>query len=198
MREKIKLMLFGAFIFYVVLVVGLIIYTGSNHEDSFEIFESDSDLIRAQKLNSYKEKLATMENNTCTTFIKELIDYYEKTDFKGKVTYQDYYNQIARANDENDSFINFYKKAEKSCNLSEKQKEEYNFDYLILASFIQKDEIMQNYYYDYELNLEDKYFRELSAVYFIKYQNYINRESILIMISNLIEISEKGDFSHGK
>ncbi|MGM9878503.1 MAG: hypothetical protein ACI31R_00520 [Bacilli bacterium] len=198
MREKIKLMLFGAFIFYVVLVVGLIIYTGSNHEDSFEIFESDSDLIRAQKLNSYKEKLATMENNTCTTFIKELIDYYEKTDFKGKVTYQDYYNQMVRANDENSVFFNFFEKAEKSCNLNEKQKEEYNFSYLVLAGSIQIDEIMKNYYYDYELNLEDKYFRDLSAVYFIKYQNNINRESILIIISNLIEIYEKGAFSYGK
>ena len=75
MKEKVKFMLFGAFIFYVIGVVTLIIYNGTNYKDSFYI---KPDSLQEQKLNSYKQKLSTMDNNTCNATIKKLIDYYEK------------------------------------------------------------------------------------------------------------------------
>lgn len=52
---------------------------------------------------------------------------------------------------------------------------------------------MQTNYYSYELNIKDKFFRGISEPYLAEYEYKINRNSILTIISNLIEISEKGE-----
>lgn len=192
MKDKIKTMLFGAFIFYVVLIVGLIIYNGSSYEDSFEIPSDDSS--RTQKLNLYKEKLSTMDNNACNVFIKKLIDYYEKTDIKGKIKYSDYYKQTVNNDGDDYILVNYYEDAKKSCNLTDKEIDEYNFNYLFLTGSIQIDEIMEKYYYNYEINLRDNFSRLIAEPLLYRYEYDINRDSTLIIIKDLIEISEKGVF----
>lgn len=72
-EEKVKFMLFGAFIFYVIGVVTLIIYNGTNYKVSFYI---KPDSLQEQKL----------------------IDYYEKTNYKGNVRYKEYYKQLEDPN----------------------------------------------------------------------------------------------------
>lgn len=72
-EEKVKFMLFGAFIFYVIGVVTLIIYNGTNYKVSFYI---KPDSLQEQKL----------------------IDYYEKTNYKGNIRYKEYYKQLEDPN----------------------------------------------------------------------------------------------------
>lgn len=72
-EEKVKFMLFGAFIFYVIGVVTLIIYNGTNYKVSFYI---KPDSLQEQKL----------------------IDYYEKTNYKGNISYKEYYKQLEDPN----------------------------------------------------------------------------------------------------
>ena len=72
-EEKAKFMLFGAFIFYVIGVVTLIIYNGTNYKVSFYI---KPDSLQEQKL----------------------IDYYEKTNYKGNIRYKEYYKQLEDQN----------------------------------------------------------------------------------------------------
>lgn len=72
-EEKVKFMLFGAFIFYVIGVVTLIIYNGTNYKVSFYI---KPDSLQEQKL----------------------IDYYEKINYKGNIRYKEYYKQLEDPN----------------------------------------------------------------------------------------------------
>lgn len=182
-------MVMGAFIFYVIAIICLIVFTGILKTDSFYIAKNEE---YDEKLNSYKQKLSSMEDNDCNKSIKNMIDYYEKTNFDGDVKYKDYNMQMI----DSEPFLSNYSKIKNACNLSDEIIEKYDLELLILSSFIQFDEIIQNHYYNYELSLKDIDFRLVSEPSLFNYEYQINRKSILAVISNLIEISSKEDNSY--
>ena len=188
MKEKIKLMVLGAFVFYVLGVIGLIVYNGLSYNDSFYI--SDNDEFN-KRLISYKQKLSSMKKNACTASINNLISYYEKTNFTGEVKYSDYFKQGFNDDEKIKFLTSFYADTKNACKLSDEVIEKYNFKSLFLGGSIQFDEIMQNNFYGYELNLKDKFFRDIAEPNMIYYEYNLNRSSILAIISNLIEISSK-------
>lgn len=182
-------MVMGAFIFYVIAIIVLIIFTGILKTDTFYITKNEE---YDEKLNSYKQKLSSMEDNGCNKSIKNMIDYYERTNFDGNVKYKDYNMQMI----DSDPFLSNFSKIKTACNLSDEVIEKYDLKLLFLSSFIQFDEIMQDYYYNYELSLKDIEFRIVFEPSLFNYEYQINRKSILAIISNLIEISSKGDNSY--
>ena len=188
MKEKIKLMVLGAFVFYVLGVIGLIVYNGLSYNDSFYI--SDNDEFN-KRLISYKQKLSSMKKNACTASINNLISYYEKTNFTGHVKYSDYFKQGFNDDEKIKFLASFYADTKNACKLSDEVIEKYNFKSLFLGGSIQFDEIMQNNFYGYELNLKDKFFRDIAEPSLAYYEYELNRSSILAIISNLIEISSK-------
>lgn len=188
MKEKIKLMVLGAFVFYVLGVIGLIVYNGLSYNDSFYI--SDNDEFN-KRLISYKQKLSSMKKNACTSSINNLISYYEKTNFTGEVKYSDYFKQGFNDDEKIKFLTSFYADTKNACKLSDDVIEKYNFKSLFLGGSVQFDEIMQNNYFGYEINLKDKFFRDIAEPNMIYYEYNLNRSSILAIISNLIEISSK-------
>lgn len=193
MKEKIKLMVLGAFVFYVLGVIGLIVYNGLSYNDSFYINDNSE---FEQRLTSYKQKLSNMEKNACTASINNLISYYEKTNFTGEVKYSDYFKQGFNDDEKIKSLTSFYTDTKDACKLSDDVIEKYNFKSLFLGGSIQFDEIMQNNFYGYELNLKDKFFRDIAEPSLSYYEYELNRSSILAIISNLIEISSKDGVKH--
>lgn len=191
MKEKIKLMVLGAFVFYVLGVIGLIIYNGLNYNDSFYINDNSK---FDQRLNSYKQEVLNMEKNACTDSINNLISYYENTNFTGNVNYNDFYKLVFNDETNNESLLSLYSDTMNACNLSDEIIEKYNFGLLFLGGSIQFDEIIQNYSYRYEIGLNDLIFRG-NDFSLANYEYNLNRNSILTIISNLIEISKDGDFN---
>lgn len=192
MKEKIKLMLLGAFIFYTITIITLIIYNGKSINKTIE-FPSNEEYT--ETLNTYKQQLSTMEKNTCTNAISNLINYYEKTNYT-TITYKEYYNQMIK--EQTPTLLSQFPTIKKACNLNEQTINKYNFDFLFLTGTIQFDEILQNKYYNYELSIKDNYFRQIVEPNLIPYEYNTNRKSILIIISNLIEISKKEASNYDK
>ncbi len=195
MKEKIKLMLLGAFIFYALAIIGLIIYNGSSYNDSFHIEENTEN---TQKLTSYKQKLSKMENNSCNNTINELITYYEKTNYSGDIKYSTI-NKLIFHNSENDTILSSnYDNIKKACKLNDEIIEKYNFDYLFLSGSLQFDEIIKDNNFAYELSFKDSSFRAIAEPNITNYEYAINRNATLTIISNLIEISSKAGGNNEK
>lgn len=195
MKEKIKLMLLGAFIFYVIGIIGLIIYNGSNYNDTFYINDNPE---FAKKITLYKQKLSKMEDNSCNKSISNLIDYYEKTNYSGNVKYSTI-NKLMFNNSENNTILlSHYDDIKKACKLNDETIEKYNFNYLFLSGSLQFDEIMKDNYFAYELSFKDSFFRSIAEPSITNYEYAINRNATLTIISNLIEISSKDGVNNEK
>ena len=183
MKEKIKLMLLGAFIFYTITIITLIIYNGKSINKTIEFPNNEE---YTETLNTYKQQLSTINN---------LINYYEKTNYT-TITYKEYYNQMIK--EQTPTLLSQFPTIKKACSLNEQTINKYNFIFLFLTGSIQFDEILQNKYYNYELSIKDNYFRQIVEPNLIPYEYNTNRKSILIIISNLIEISKKEASNYDK
>lgn len=195
MKEKIKLMLLGAFIFYVIGIIGLIIYNGSKYNDTFYINNNPE---FTKKITLYKQKLSKMENNSCNNQISKLITYYEKTNYSGNVKYSTI-NKLIFNNSKNNTLLSSnYESIKKACKLNDETIEKYNFDYLFLSGSIQFDEIIKDNNFAYELSFKDSSFRAIAEPNVANYEYEINRNATLTIISNLIEISTKDGVNNEK
>ena len=195
MKEKIKLMLLGAFIFYVIGIIGLIIYNGSKYNDTFYINNNPE---FTKKITLYKQKLSKMENNSCKNSISKLISYYEKTNYSGNVKYSTI-NKLIFNNSKNYTLLSSnYESIKKACKLNDETIEKYNFDYLFLSGSIQFDEIIKDNNFAYELSFKDSSFRAIAEPNITNYEYTINRNATLTIISNLIEISTKDGVNNEK
>lgn len=195
MKEKIKLMLLGAFILYAIGTIGLIINNGSNYNDTFYINNNPE---FTKKITLYKQKLSKMENNSCNNSISKLITYYEKTNYSGNVKYSTI-NKLIFNNSKNYTLLSSnYESIKKACKLNDERIEKYNFDYLFLSGSIQFDEIIKDNNFAYELSFKDSSFRAIAEPNVANYEYEINRNATLTIISNLIEISTKDGVNNEK
>ena len=192
MKEKIKLMLEGAFIFYTITIIILTIYNGKTINKTIEFPSNDE---YTETLNTYKQQLSTMKKNNCNNTINNLINYYEKTNYT-TITYKEYYNQTIKG--QTSTLLSHYPTIKQACNLNEQTINKYNLNFLFLTGSIQFDEIIQNQSYNYEINIKDNFFRQIVEPNLTTYEYNINRKSILIIISNLIEISKKEASNYDK
>lgn len=183
MKEKIKNVLFSISLFYSVVIVVFMCITLNNMKASIEL--NDSEENRNTIIN-YKEQLLTLEKNDCTKVIGKIIEHYEETSYTGNVNLREMYEY-----DNENSILSYYGEAKEKCAISKEDEEKYNFPIKFMTVSIQRDEIYQPYYFQYELSIEDRPMRLIaeSAISNIEYK--INRDMELEIISSLIELSNK-------
>ena len=183
MKEKLKFYLFASSIFYSITILLLIIFNISNSVTSIELFDSIENI---NKLNEYKKEVTLLEQNSCTNTINQMIDYYEQTSYNGKVNLKDIYNLGIEK-----SLLSFYIEIKENCDLTDKDIEKYNLPTKVLASSIQQDELLQNYYFQYELNLKDIFTRTVIEADISNTEYKISKNLQLEIIANLIELSNE-------
>lgn len=183
MKENIKKVLFGTSIFYSLIIIVLMIIKTNTLVDTVELIDSEENKT---KLNEYKEKLTTLNQNSCTKVINEIIKHYEETSYSGKVSLREIYEY-----DFDNSLLSYYIKVKDNCKISEADEKKYNLPFKFITSSIQRDELYIPYYFQYELGINDHITRLIiePQIHGIEYQ--INRVAELEIISDLIEISSK-------
>ncbi len=183
MKEKIKSILFIISIFYSVTIIVLMIFVTNNMVTTVELSDSKENI---NKLKEYKLQVNSLEDDKCTKIINKIIKHYEETSYDGKVSIKEMYEY-----DFDNNLLNYYVDVKKDCNISEVEEKKYNLPSKFVAASIQRDEIYQRYYFQYELNFVDFYMRNIGQAFLSGVEYSINRSNILEIISNLIEISNK-------
>ena len=181
MKEKIKNVLFSASIFYTVFIVGLMVFTLCIMTDSVELHDSDDNKSR---LSDYKEIVSKLEDNECKNVINDIIKYYEDTSYNGSVNLKEMYDY-----DGKNGLLFYYTKAKDACNIGETDEKEYDFPTKFISSIMYREVIYQKYYFQYELKFTDMYVRDIAEAHVHKTMYIASRNTILDIISGLIEIS---------
>lgn len=185
MKENIKNILFTISIFYSLVIIILMCVTTSNLVINVELHDSEENRI---KLTEYKVELRSLPKNSCTDVIEEIIRHYEDTLYDGKVNLRKMYEY-----DTTNSILSYYNKAKDKCNISEEDEKKYNLSTKFITSSIQKDEMYQRYYFQYELRIIDYFNRLIIEPATTGIEYHINRTEELEIIKALIEISSMED-----
>ena len=188
MKEKIKNIILTISEYYAVVTVLLMIFKINNIVDTVELTDSKENI---NKLNEYKEKYALLDKNSCTKLIGDVITHYEDTSYNGKVKLKDMWDY-----DGNNGLLSYYLKIKETCNFDDKILEEYNLPSKFLTASIQRDELYQRFYFEYELGFVDVYMRDIAAATLSSVEYNINRKNELEIIESLIEIYSKGEIAN--
>ena len=181
MKEKLKNILFIVSSFYSMVVVIFMLIVSSNLSDTIELQDLEEN---KSKLNEYKQQLANLEQNSCTEVINKIIEQYEKTSYDGEVSLREMFEY-----DFDNSLLSYYIGVKDNCNLDSNQQEKYNLPIKFITASIQRDELYEKYYFQYELKLSDYSNRLIIEPLISNVEYQINRGMQLEIISNLIEIS---------
>ncbi len=151
--------------------------------------ELHDDKENIKKLNTLKQEVLLLEDNSCSNVVNELIKYYEKTSYDGMVNLKELYDSKI----DNSGFLGYYTDLKDSCNLTEEDNDKYSFSDLFITTTIQNEEIYQRYLYQYELGVKDLYFRSVVEPNLNNTEYRIRKKSELKIISNVIEmVKERG------
>lgn len=183
MKEKIKKILFNTAIFYSLFIVILMIITMFKISSTIELNDTYEN---KKKIIEYKEKVENLDQNECTKVINDVIEHYENTSYDGEVNLKIRFDKIM-----DKGILSYYFDAQEKCNISEEEKEEHKLSLRFLTAQIQMEEIFQRYYFQYELNMKDLFFRLIVEPNLSSVEYKINRETILEIIESLIEIASK-------
>ena len=179
MKENLKKILFIISIFYSLVIIVLMLVTTSNLTYEIELYDNEENL---KELESYKKELLSLNSNDCTKVIENIITYYENTSYNGKVNLKEMYNSNLE-----ESFLSFYNEAKNNCNITDEDTNKYRLPNKFITASIQRDELYRPYMFQYELNIKDFYMRDIIEPDLPSMEYKINRESILEIISSLIE-----------
>lgn len=183
MKENIKNILLGVSIFYSIIIIILTVVTASNLVTTVELKDMEENKV---KIKQYKQQLLTLPQNSCTEIIDEIINHYNKTSYNGKVNLKEMYEY-----DFDNSLLSYYIKTRDNCKLSKEDEEKYNLPIKFITASIQRDEMYQRYYFQYELKINDSLTRLIVEPILSGLEYEINRKNILQIISDLIEISSR-------
>lgn len=183
MKGKIKNILFIISIVYSVIIIVLIINTASNLVSTIELHDSDEN---RNKLHEYKQQVSLLEQNSCTEVINKIINHYEETSYDGEVNLREMYEY-----DFDNSLLSYYSQAKENCKFSEVDEKKYNLPTKFLTSSIQRDEIYQSYYFQYELRISDYITRLIVDPLLSGVEYQISKNMELEIIAALIEISSR-------
>ena len=181
MKGKIKNILFVISIFYSLVIVILMVITSNNLTSTVELHDSKEN---TSKLKEHKEQLSTLKQNSCTEVINKIIRHYEETSYNGEVSLREMFEY-----DFDNSLLSYYIEVKDNCNLDNNQEKKYNLPTKFITSSIQRDELYEKYYFQYELKLSDYSNRLIIEPLISNVEYQINRTIQLEIISNLIEIS---------
>ena len=183
MKEKLKNYLFGISIFYSTIIILLITLNTITSTNTIELYDLKENKT---KLNEYKNEISLLEQNSCTTTINQIINYYEKTSYNGEVDLKKFYNQGLE-----ESILSLYMNAKENCNLTEDDIEYYNFPTKVLATTIWQEELLKNHYFQYELTFKDIFTRSIVEPEISNIEYKISKNLQLEIIRDLIEFTNK-------
>lgn len=190
MKKNIRTGLLFVSIFYIVSVVGLMIINFCLSKSNVELHDSDDNV---KKIKELRQEALSLEVNSCTIVINDMITYYEKTSYDGKVNLKEMYDML---NSENISFLEYYLQIKEHCGLTDAEREKYDYPHLFMTAVIQNEAMLQRYLYQYELGFKDLYFRMIAEPNLNNTEYLIRKRAELKAISNVIEmVKERGVLS---
>lgn len=183
MKEKIKEHLVVISILYgiiIILLMGITYFKMDTHVE----FQEDTDFTLT--LNNYKKEIMLLENSNCKNALNNLVNYIEQNNLSGKVNLKDYYNKVFY---NNESILSFYGEIKNACPMiTEDVAKEHNLPIMFITASIQNDEIFGKYLYQYEINMKDLYFRNISEPALTSIENKIKNEMELKLIKDVLKI----------
>lgn len=189
-KKNIRTGLLFVSIFYIVSVVGLMIINFCLSKSNVELHDSDDNV---KKIKELRQEALSLEVNSCTIVINDIITYYEKTSYDGKVNLKEMYDML---NSENISFLEYYLQIKEHCGLTDGEREKYDYPHLFMTAVIQNEAMLQRYLYQYELGFKDLYFRMIAEPNLNNTEYLIRKRAELKAISNVIEmVKERGVLS---
>ena len=189
-KKNIRTGLLFVSIFYIVSVVGLMIINFCLSTSNVELHDSDD---KDKKIKELRQEALSLEVNSCTIVINDMITYYEKTSYDGKVNSKEMYDML---NSENISFLEYYLQIKEHCGLTDAEREKYDYPHLFMTAVIQNEAMLQRYLYQYELGFKDLYFRMIAEPNLNNTEYLIRKRAELKAISNVIEmVKERGVLS---
>ena len=190
MKKNIRTGLLFVSIFYIVSVVGLMIMNFCLSTSNVELHDSDDNV---KKIKELRQEALALEVNSCTIVINDMITYYEKTSYDGKVNLKEMYDML---NSENISFLEYYLQIKEHCGLTDVEREKYDYPHLFMTAVIQNEAMLQRYLYQYELGFKDLYFRMIAEPNLNNTEYLIRKRAELKAISNVIGmVKERGVLS---
>lgn len=188
MKENIKKILLIVSMFYSVIVIVLMLFNMSNMVTSVDLHDTEDNKT---KIKQYKNELSLLEKNNCTNVINEMIEYYEKTSYSGKVDlkkmYEDNYSK---------SFLSFYMDVRNECSLSDSFAQENKLPTKFLTEMMHREELYQRYLFQYEINIKDTFMRNIAAADITNIEYRISKDTELEIISILIDSLNKGGITN--
>ena len=183
MKKKIKTILYIFSIFYMSMIIVLMMMAYCDMRvDDIELTVNDE---YVQKINSYKNKVSSLDNSTCKDYLNDLIKFIEKDVNRDKVSIKEYYKQITGE----DSLLSYYSKGWETCDkLTSEIMQKENMPAMFLTASIQGDEIIEKYIYQYEMGFKDYELRNLREVSLEPVRNNIKINNELKIIERLIDI----------
>lgn len=183
MKEKIKEHLVVISILYGIIIILLMGITYLKMDTHVE-FQEDADFVVT--LNNYKKEIMLLEDTNCKSTLNKLVDYIEQNNLSGKVNLKDYYNKVFY---NNESILNFYVEIKNACPIiTEEVAKEHNLPIMFITASIQNDEIFGKYFYQYEINMKDLYFRNISEPALTSIENKVKKEMELKLIKDVLKI----------
>lgn len=187
MKEKIKNILYGSSIFYTIAVIILMLISLLNSVTTLELSDSEE---RKSQVNQYKQEVLTMENRKCATVINNMIDFYEKTSYTGKVQLKDMQNYFIN---ESDGYLHFSSDIRNNCNLTEEQMQENYLASKFLNVSVGIDQLLNFYDFQYELSLKDYLTRQSMELNTLNIDYNVRKNNELEIISTIIQLNKEGN-----
>lgn len=189
-KKNIRTGLLFVSIFYIVSVVCLMIMNFCLSTSNVELHDSDDNV---KKIKELRQEALSLEVNSCTIVINDMITYYEKTSYDGKVNLKEMYDMFYS---ENISFLEYYLQIKEHCGLTDAEREKYDYPHLFMTAVIQNEAMLQRYLYQYELGFKDLYFRMIAEPNLNNTGYLIRKSAELKAISNVIGmVKERGVLS---
>ena len=183
MKEKIKEHLVVVSFLYgiiIILLMGITYFKMDTHVE----FQEDEDFVVT--LNNYKKEIMLLDDTNCKSTLNKLVNYIEQNNLSGSVNLKDYYNKVFY---NNESILNFYREIKNTCPMiTEDVAKEHNLPIMFITASIQNDEIFGKYLYQYEINMKDLYFRNISEPALTSIENKIKNEMELKLIKDVLKI----------
>jgi len=183
MKKKIKNIILYFSVFYMIIIVVLMIesYIGMN-TDIINLSVSDKNI---EEINEYKNKISSLDNFACKKYLNSLVNRFEKDINREKMNLKDYYKEITGE----DSILNYYTKDRENCEiLTNDVMIKANMPIMFITASIQNDELVEDYFFQYELGFKDYKTRDLRKLSLVgvRYNIKINNE--LRIIEELLKI----------
>lgn len=145
MKDKLKDFLLYSFILYAIIIVTSIAIKYFSYSPIVKI---DRSIINIESVDKYEKELKTLEQNECTDYLKEYIQYYKSTTYGGDFDIKKYNDTYNISEITLGGICKTYLNDEEFKMLSNN----------VTTLMYSKSTLMNKHIYKYELYFKDKYY----------------------------------------